>query len=215
MIANMDEVFNIVEKRKNVLVLAGHDHTLNHHYFTEKDNWHGENDLHQIICASVSGSWWSGPKNEEGVPFATQIDGVPNGYFIIKFTDNSYDHKYYQAGNNLSQLRIERPLSIINSDENEIIVSIYNSNKYTQATAVIDNVTEISLANKIMNDPAFTDLYNDNKDKFISWAHPIRSSQIWVGKLPSSLAKGIHTLKIEVLNEYDQSITEYAIFEVQ
>jgi 3',5'-cyclic AMP phosphodiesterase CpdA len=215
MIANMNEVFNILEERKNVLVLAGHDHTLNHHYFTEKDNWHGENDLHQIICASVSGSWWSGPKNESGVPVATQIDGVPNGYFILEFNNSSYVHHYYQAGNDVSQLRIEKPASVINQTENEIVVNIFNSNRYTKAKAVIDNTDEINLENKVMYDPYFTVLFNENKDTFISWAHPVESTQIWVGELPSSIAKGIHTLKIEVLNEYDQSITEYAIFEVQ
>lgn len=87
-VKNREELFKILEGRK-VLFLAGHSHTLERLYpDTTIDGWSPNLPFPQIISGAGCGSWWSGPKDEYGIPFAYQRDGVPKGYTIFEFQGN-------------------------------------------------------------------------------------------------------------------------------
>ena len=215
-VENQKELFEFLQDRENILVLGGHRHTLEHCYFGKSNGWNGKKELHQIVCASVSGSWWSGPKDENGVPLATQIDGVPNGYFIIEFMNNSYIHTFYPSGMCSDQMRIESPRGIIaDSSDRKIIVNVFNSNKYSDVLAVIDNGKPFNLSNEIMRDPYIDRQFKLYKDDYKSWVSPSRSTQIWTGNYPQILVKGLHVLKITVTDEYGRNDTSFSVFEVR
>ncbi len=214
-VENQMELFELLKDRSNILVLAGHRHTLQHCYFNESNGWHGKKELHQIVCSSVSGSWWSGPKDENGIPLATQIDGVPNGYFVIEFQNNSYIHTFHPSGNNSNQMRIESPKGIVQENsEKKITVNVFNSNKYSKVFATIDNGTPFNLTNEIMKDPYIDKQFQKYKEDYKSWVSPSNSTQIWRGNFKTN-KKGFHILKVTVIDEYERTNTAYSVFEVQ
>ena len=45
---------------------------------------------HHHVLAAVSGSWWSGPFDERGIPVALQSDGSPNGFHILSVDGTGY-----------------------------------------------------------------------------------------------------------------------------
>jgi 3',5'-cyclic AMP phosphodiesterase CpdA len=214
-VTNMQQVFDVLKSRENVLVLAGHKHTLQHDYFDAADGWQGKNELHQIICASACGSWWTGPKDDRGIPITPQIDGVPNGYFILDFKNGKMIHNFFPAGNIQEQMRIESPVGKIGEEAKEIIVNVYNSNKYSVVSAEIDGSNPIELKNSQRKDPFIAQLFKTYRSEYKSWASPSVSTQMWVAQLPSGLARGFHSIKVTEKDEFNRVFTSYAIFEVQ
>jgi 3',5'-cyclic AMP phosphodiesterase CpdA len=213
-IVNRQEVFHVLENRQDILVLAGHRHTLQHDYFSTEDGWNGTGELHQIICSSASGTWWTGPADTRGIPSTTQIDGVPNGFFILGFGENDFIHNYYPAGNIREQIRIELPNGKTGIQDQEIVVNVYNSNKHSQVQASIDGNHTVELKNDIRRDPFITESFRIFRDQYKSWASPARSTQMWIGPMPGELTKGFHTIKVTVTDEFGRVYSSFAVFEV-
>ncbi|MEL6169320.1 MAG: calcineurin-like phosphoesterase family protein [Pseudomonadota bacterium] len=61
--------------------------------------------FHQIVTGAISGSWWAGDLNDDGVPHGTQRLGSPRGYYRIAFDGSDYVDTYLTfAGNEEEQL---------------------------------------------------------------------------------------------------------------
>ena len=100
---NFAELAEIVGERP-ALGLTGHTHT------TENllegvgyEGWEENTGLatapfHQIVTGAVSGSWWAGDRNDQGVPHATQRLGSPRGYYQIEFNGPDYVETYHAFG---------------------------------------------------------------------------------------------------------------------
>ena len=213
LVANRKDIFDILENRDKLLVLSGHKHTLQHDYFTEEDGWQGQQPLHQIVCASASGSWWTGPEDERGIPSSTQIDGVPNGYFIFEFNGTEFKHTFFPAGAINEQMRIESPVGNVTGDK--IIVNVYNSNTHSTVTAEIDGIKKVVLKNHAQKDPFIAESFRKFRGKYKSWASPAISTQIWEGMLPSDLGAGLHTIKVVSVDEFKRSYVSGAVFKLE
>jgi hypothetical protein len=97
---NFSEMAEIIGDRP-ALTLTGHTHT------TENiiegvgyDGWEentglAESPFHQIVTGAISGSWWAGDLNDDGVPHATQRLGSPRGYYQIEFDGSDYVETYH------------------------------------------------------------------------------------------------------------------------
>lgn len=214
-VTNRDELLEVLQNREKLLFLAGHKHTLQHDYLDNKEGWNGNGKLHQIVCGSASGSWWSGPKDERGIPSSTQIDGVPNGYFIFEFTGDEFMHSYYPAGNLDEQMRIILPDKISQKENNEIVVNVFNSNENSTVFAEIDDYKSVELKNVFSKDPFFEKSSEKFRNEYKSWVNPANSTQIWKGKLPSDLAPGWHKIKVTTQDEFNRKFESFAVFEVE
>ncbi len=212
---NRKELFDVLQSREKLLVLSGHKHTLQRDFFGASEGWKGKNELQQIICSSVSGSWWTGPKDERGIPSTTQIDGVPNGYFIFDFKGNDFVPNYFPAGNINEQMRIENPTGNISKEDNQIIVNVYNSSKNSVVYAEIDGKKKIQLKNVHAKDPFIAQSFKTFRNDYKSWASPSNSTQLWQAKLPAQLELGLHVVKVIAQDEYNREYISFDVFEVQ
>lgn len=212
-VTNRDELLEVLKNREKLLVLAGHKHTLQHDFITAADGWKGKGELRQMVCSSVSGSWWTGPKDERNIPSSTQIDGVPNGYFIFEFNGNDFIDSYHPAGNLDEQMRIEFPSGKISTDD-EIVVNVYNSNKNSKVFAEIDGAKTIELKNEMDTDPFIERSFRLFPADYKSWASPSLSTQLWKGKLPKGLPAGWHKMKVTTKDEFGREFTTYTVFEM-
>ena len=83
-----------------VLGLSGHTHTteniLTGEYYEgwEENTGVGPAPFHQIVTGALSGSWWSGSLNDDGVPGAPQRLGSPRGFYELSFTGADYIDSY-------------------------------------------------------------------------------------------------------------------------
>lgn len=96
---NLNALYDIIGDRP-ALGLTGHTHTteqiLPGEYFDgwEKNTGTGPAKFHQIITGGLSGSWWTGDLNDQGVPHGTQRLGSPRGYYQIDFDGSDYVDTY-------------------------------------------------------------------------------------------------------------------------
>ncbi|WP_216851169.1 metallophosphoesterase N-terminal domain-containing protein, partial [Acidisphaera sp. L21] len=71
-VANIDnaDFFAAISTHPNTVSFSGHTHTNEHWYFGAADGYTAGTTHHHHVLAAVSGSWWSGPYDERGIPVA-------------------------------------------------------------------------------------------------------------------------------------------------
>ena len=100
---NFAELAALVEGRPT-LGLSGHTHTTENLVVgTSYEGWEentglAEAPFHQIVTGAISGSWWTGDRNTDGVPHGTQRLGSPRGYYQLSFTGPQYVDTYHAFG---------------------------------------------------------------------------------------------------------------------
>ncbi|QDU72420.1 calcineurin-like phosphoesterase C-terminal domain-containing protein [Mucisphaera calidilacus] len=115
-IPQTDRLMQILSGHPHTLSISGHTHYQKQTFLGEetgykpdpalgKLNQHVLNDAarfpkaihHHDNLVTVSGSWFGGTLDEEGVPHTTMRDGAPNGYTLIHFEGNRYRTEFRAA----------------------------------------------------------------------------------------------------------------------
>ena len=97
---NLEALMAVLGDRK-VITMSGHTHTTENIAQGESfAGWEAHTGLaaspfeRQHIIGAVSGSWYSGGLNDDGVPESYQRLGSPRGVFDVDFSGNSYTETY-------------------------------------------------------------------------------------------------------------------------
>jgi len=97
---NLTDLVEILGDRP-ALGLSGHTHTTENivtgEYYEgwEENTGVGPAPFHQIVTGALSGSWWSGSLNDDGVPGAPQRLGAPRGYYQLSFSGSGWVDTYH------------------------------------------------------------------------------------------------------------------------
>ncbi|KIQ97376.1 hypothetical protein TI01_1093 [Lysobacter sp. A03] len=83
-VADRQRLFQLLQRFDNVLLLSGHTHVQQHFHHGAAEGWNGRHPLHEYNVGAACGAFWSGVKDEAGIPDATMADGTPNGYARLK-----------------------------------------------------------------------------------------------------------------------------------
>jgi hypothetical protein len=213
---NTERLFQILKGREHLLFLGGHTHTLEHHYLGSRDGWEGKFPIRQITCGTVSGSWWSGPKDVRGIPVADMTDGTPNGYHVFHFFGNRYSEKYKAAGKGIEyQMRFISPAGTIKKEKmagKKIIVNIFNGSELSHVECKVNDRPGFQMDKEVITDSFIVDLYEKNQDTLKSWVKPKTSRHIWTAPLPEDLKPGIHTITVHTLDQYGQFFQSSRVF---
>ena len=218
-VVDRDKLFDIFKNRKYLLALAGHLHQVRHDFLDEKAGWLGEKPLDLIACAAVCGSWWSGPKDERGIPVAVQTDGTPNGYHIFSFKGNQWTEKFYAAGKDRdTQMRIISPVGTIaqsDLDSLNVLVNVYDGSARSKVTYRLNGTAATDMKRLSMEDPFFVELIQNHKQSFKSFVRPGISEHIWSAPMPKRLPAGMHVIIVETVDRFGNRYTTSSIFEVK
>lgn len=97
-VADRHRLFGLLEHFDNVLLLSGHTHVQQHFHHGADDGWKGAKPLHEYNVGAASGAFWSGVKDDAGVPDTTMADGTPNGYARLTIgQDGDYGLSWHPA----------------------------------------------------------------------------------------------------------------------
>ncbi|MDN6241582.1 metallophosphoesterase N-terminal domain-containing protein, partial [Corynebacterium variabile] len=85
------DFYDAVSSHPNLVTVGGHTHTLEHLLAGEqrqewKDAGLSELPNDQIVAGAVSGDWYSGGLNENGVPYAYTSDAAEPGVYTLTFS---------------------------------------------------------------------------------------------------------------------------------
>lgn len=100
---NAPELYSVLKNHPNVTTVGGHTHTLeNLRKGSQRAEWKeaGIDKLPatQLVAGAVSGDWYSGDLNGNGLPYAYTADGAEPGVMTLKF-DGAKQSEFYTVRN--------------------------------------------------------------------------------------------------------------------
>jgi len=235
---NRRELFRLLSGRRHLYAVAGHTHTTEHHYFGEEDGFSGPEPFHHHVLSTVSGSWWSGPLDERGVPVAEQRDGTPNGYHVLEVDGTSLWVRYKAAGQPADhQMRISfdvahhgpggdilrdfRPGELLDGrltvDEvpaTDVYVNLFDGGPRSKVELTVGGRGPIPMARVPRVDPATNELFLRNRATIKPWVKAEPSSHLFVADLPDDLAPGTYTLTVRAVDEFARVHHAHRVVEV-
>lgn len=200
------DLFNTLQDRDNLIAFSGHLHATQSLWFNSSTNWNGKGKFESMTVGATCGAWWANPKDEDGVPISTCMDGTPKGYFTMDIDNGSYNYSFIPSNRDDSfQIRIASPESSISSSDIEttdIIANIFVGKPTFKVEVIIDGRPSIEMKNITGEDPFLARSLNNrlNADNWAPVLH--KTDHLWKVKLPSDLTKGVH--KIEVIGYGDR-----------
>ena len=216
------QLYSLIENRPLCISMSGHTHYHAHKYLTKEDGWNGKEPHHHIINVTVSGSWWSGQKDERGIPHATMSDGAPNGYSILSFDGSDYQLDFRAAGRDKKyQMEIHVPDEIPQKKlaDTPLVVNVFNGSEKSVVKMRVDNGSEwTTLKKQNGTDPRFVKQYEKElKTQPLiepGLPKPGISTHLWVAKLPSDLKLGHHLITIQVTDRTGRKFQSNQIIRV-
>lgn len=202
-VGNRQELYRLIEKRPFTMSISGHTHTHEHRFITDADGWRGAEPHHHVINVTVSGSWWGGEPDEEGIPHAMTSDGVPNGYSIISFDGSKYHVDFKAARRSADyQMNIVLPNSVsaAAAKSTEIVANIFNATPKAKVQFQIDDGPWQAMKNDARVDPLLARIVAEETSvEKMNWTKlptPRVTHHIWVAPLPELVPKG--TVRVRV-----------------
>lgn len=211
------ELYQLLEGRK-VLVLCGHLHAQEQAFIGEWDGYKGPGEIHQMTCATASGGWWKGIRDERGIPIATCMDGTENGYLILSVDGSDYRIEYQAAGKSSEfQMRVHSPAGTVDSSNREILVNVFAGSPKSRVTARVDGLPPFALDWFVGADPLIERLHKEDDGSVPNASvEPYGAvHHLWKGLLPEGLPPGLHQLTVEEVDQYGAVHHAAVLFEIR
>jgi hypothetical protein len=235
---NRRELFRLLSGRRHLYAVAGHTHTTEHRYFDEDDGFTGPEPFHHHVLTTVSGSWWSGPLDERGIPVTEQRDGTPNGYHVLEIDGVDLKVRYKAAARPADyQMRILFDVSHhalggkilrdyragelldgrLNVDEvpaADVYVNLFDGGPRSTVELTVDGRPPLPMERVLRVDPSTDELFRRNSATVKSWVEAQPSSHLFVADLPDDLGPGTYTVTVRAVDEFGQVHHAHRVLEV-
>ena len=221
-----DRLFRILETREHCVSLSGHTHHHEHVMLDASAGWKKPEPHHHIINVTVSGSWWSGAPDENGIPHTMCSDGTPNGHTIMHFDGEKYLLEYRAARRDPEfQIRVTAAEEVDLTGETPpaFYANVFNAMPGAVVEWKTDDTSEWQTMTKVLeHDPVFKALSDADQtakaDGTLQWralAKPMICPHLWKAELPSSLASKTYAIHVRATNPNGQILTGERIVRVK
>ena len=209
-LADRQRLFELLKDFENVLVMSAHTHLQDQIEYTSADGWMGRKPLHEYNVGTTSGDWYSGKKDENGLPDATMRDGTPQGYAYLHIKGNQYSVDYKVAGREPEyQMNIYAPKVVPYKGitTSRIVVNFFMGSRNDLVEYRIGNGEWQKMSYIEAPDPSYsTKLFEwDFTDKLLPGRRPsnaVNSTHLWSGSLKLNLPPGEHTIEVKATDRY-------------
>jgi hypothetical protein len=233
-----EPLFRLIEQREHVFAVAGHMHVSEHRYFGPDEGYRGTRPLHQHSLSAVSGSWWSGPFDEHGIPITEQRDGAPNGYYVMEIDETEVSMRFKAAGEPADhQLRIvldasfyqyaeaarrdyrmgqlsRGPITLDQVPSTDVVVNLFDGGPRSTVELRIGDRPPVRMQRVRRNDPFAEELFQRHRESMKPFLRIMPSSHLWVTDLPGDLSAGVHTLSVRATDDYGREHTGHQLIEI-
>ncbi|WP_428386728.1 calcineurin-like phosphoesterase C-terminal domain-containing protein [Mucisphaera sp.] len=246
-IAETPRLLRILSGHPNTLSISGHTHFQRHWLMGEEEGYRPSEEVsalnqhvlhdperfaraphHHGNLVTVSGSWYRGEPDEEGVPHATMRDGAPNGYTLLHFDGNRYRTEFRaarRAAHHQMTLAVgageggERVLTanVFNGAEGDRVEARVLAGAGIEATPIGWWVMDYSAEPDPMYE-ALSKRENERPDRFrggraspgarVSW-------HLWKTELPAGLPAGTHVVEVRHTDLYGHVHVDRFSFRVE
>ena len=235
--SNGGEVLKLLDEYPHVYSVSGHMHAGQHVYLDRDNQVSDDGKFHHHVLSTVSGSWWSGPFDERGIPVAIQSDGNPNGYHILEVNKVTPSVAFKGAGEPSEyQMRITFDSAFHSNDSNglrdyragelfdgrigedyvaatSVFVNLFDGGPRSEVAFRINQGELTGMTKVVAPDPHFVELQSRYSESMKSWLQAFPSQHLWTAKLPK-LSHGTYVLTVEAIDEFGKQHRSSRIMEV-
>ena len=214
-LGDRQRVFDLLKDYENVLIMSAHTHLQDQIEYTEVNGWHGKKPLHEYNAGTTSGDWYSGIRDEKGLPDATMRDGTPQGYAYLNINGNNYDIDYQVAGKESEyQMNIYAPKVVEHKGRttSQIVVNFFMGSAQDVVEYRIDNNEWRKMRYLQGIDPNYNIklMEWDFTEELLPGRRPsnaVVSTHLWTGSLNLDLPVGEHTIEVRAKDRYGKTHT--------
>lgn len=215
------DLLSILAERPHTFSISAHWHRQGNFFLT--DSGPALEGHHHLVHGTVSGSWWTGIKDEYGIPHATMSDGTPNGYSIGTFSGTDYKLTYRAARRPPEfQMSVFTPeaVSSTNTENIEVVVNVFMGSTQSIVEMRVGNNGEwIPLQKTERPDPYYV-ASKQYKDTLAPEAgrkspDPANSTHLWAANLPANIPIGTHVIYVRTTDMFGQSFYAHRILRVE
>jgi hypothetical protein len=238
-VVDRELLYDLLEGRPHLLGLAGHTHTAEHTWVGPEHGFDGPGEFHLHTLSTVSGSWWSGPLDQRGVPTSVQRDGSPNGWYELLVDGVEATVRFRAAGEPASeQMRVmidtgfprhqpairrdfrhgelhDLRLSRASLGAAELVVNLFDGGPHSRVRYRIEDGEWSEMARVERHDPFIQELTQRHPDTIKPWVEPVVSTHLWAARLPANLAPGTWTVDVRATDEYGSEHTTSRVLEIE
>ncbi len=189
------ELLRLLDGRPHTVSFSGHLHATEHHYLRMPGSDPSRGAHHHHVLTAASGSWWSGPRDERGIPCADSTDGTPNGFHVLTVDGAAYATEFVAAG----QSR-QAPLRAC-IENGRLLVNVFDGGPRTVVSARVGDGTWKALRREVLRDPATCRLLGGSNPRK-PWVEATSSSHIWSGDIVPAYRPVPHQTAIRITDEY-------------
>lgn len=236
-VTNVRAFLEAISTHTNTVSFSGHTHTNEHWYFGADEGYSGGVHHHQVLAA-VSGSWWSGPLDERGIPIALQTDGAPNGFHVLAVDGRRYTTTLVPARDpNRSMIRVvldsqlhgdapevigeyavgallAGPIDMEALGSTRVVANFFPGGPRSVVEMAVGRRSFVAMTRVERTDPFVVEVYARNGATKKSWVKPEKSSHVWQGGLPEGLGRGTHRVRVRGTDEYGRVHVAGMVLEV-
>ncbi len=226
------ELLAIVGERPCVS-FSGHTHMAEHRYILPSDDAPASRAHRHQVLATVSGSWWSGPYDSDGVAIADCCDGAPSGYYILDVDGATCQARFHPTRASRSPLLraalaerqdpgadgparlMEAKLTRRQAARTELVVNAFDGGPRANVSYRINGGAPVAMARDYRVDPFVADVYARNANVIKPWVAAVKSPHVWAAPLPAELAPGPHSVDVTATGEFGEIGRTTILFEIK
>lgn len=237
--ANTDNkaFFEAISSHPRTVSFSGHTHTNEHWYFGATDGY-AAGEHHHHVMSAVSGSWWSGPIDERGIPVAVQSDGAPNGFKLLSIDGDRFTvtlmPAHERAGGHMrimldTQVHagshevikeyavgalLRGPVERAALGAARLVVNLFDGGPKSAVDVAFGKGGFAPMKKVERKDPFVVELYARNQATTKPWVKPANASHLWELPLPRNLPAGTHRVTVRATDEYGRTAVDSMVLEV-
>ncbi len=217
---------------------SGHTHT-NEHWYLGADDGFTAGTHHRHVLSAASGSWWSGPFDEAGIPVALASDGSPNGFHVLAVDGRRYTTTLMPARDRSgSQMRIVLdsqlhrdgpevmrevppgsllggPIAQAAASSTRLVVNLFDGGpRSTVAYRIGRGGADLPMTRTLRRDPFVDEVYARNLETKKPWVNAGPSTHLWQATLPADLPTGTHRITVTARDEHGRRHLGWMILEI-
>ena len=206
---NREQVLGVLSAHPNSFWMAGHWHVHQHLFLDEKDGWNGYKPLHAQVTVTACGSWWTGSKDELGIPHTTMRDGAPNGYSIATFAGSRYYLRFKASRRPPEyQMNISAPeqVKVAEAERTEVLANVFDGSEYSRVEMRLGARGEWAEMAKVRKKDPYYEAVKARPERIPDAGI---SGHIWRGYLPANSAAGKYMIEVRATDMFGQTSVGY------
>lgn len=221
-----ERFLQILSDHPRTMSVSGHTHVQYHAYLGREEGWTGAGEHHHFNCGTVSGSWWSGAPDEQGIPHTLMRDGTPNGFAFLNCKGGEYDVEWRVARRPADyQMNVYAPMRLKKGEAGAVEINVFNGCEQTRVEARVGGGDWKPVTRAPGRDPGFAALkqIEDGLPAFepggvkAPWRGlpgKYNTSHLWKMELPADLKAGAHIIEVRARDKANRVFSERRIVRV-